>query len=669
MRPLLLTLPAPACLFSAFSLRITAVIPTVRMDRDVVFRWLQGCVLLLALLDPSQAARAQGQFTLLDYTNQWRYLQGNGTPANWQDSAFDDSTWPAGTGPFGTPANEPLPPSLPPINTVLTTNGPQGYIITYYSRTTLALPVGPSNVTVTASAAIDDGMVIYVNGREARRVGMATNQTVTWSTFANRGSEVGTQPLDTFTLASSNFVQGVNTIAVELHQSGLNSSDAVFALKLTAEQLQPVAITSHPVDQTIEDGFRATFSVAATGSALRYQWYSTNRLLTAATNSSYTAPTASPALNDTLYHVVVSNPLNSVTSSTARLTVIRDERGPLAQQAVVDSSNRVIVAFNERLLQSSVTNPANYTLSILGTTNQLRITNAIYGVAMLRVTADRVLNPNSNYVICMRDIMDAKTNLMSPNPTCLPVSFLTSSNLVSFGNTWRYNDIELSALPPEWITLDYDDDPNQRPYHWAEGQGAFAFSHSTGFNPCSPVRTALSLGPTTYYFRKRFYSAQTYPTNAMVALRHLVDDGAVFYLNGAEIHRVNLPSGPISYGTRAPAPIGDALCVSNTLFVAHQIVQGTNILAVEVHQAFDAAGTTDVAFDADFTVLFHRTPQLPQLQIAYTATNAILTWESDWVLESAQSISGLWSTVETLGNTYVTPLHDASRRFFRLARP
>ena len=610
---------------------------------------------------------SRGQsFTLLEYTNQWRYLQGNATPTNWQGVGFAETAWPEGRGVFGVPANEQLPGGVSPINTVLTTNGPQGHITTYYFRTLLVVTGDWRNFIINGSAVIDDGAIIYINGRELRRIGMPSGP-VTYSTFANRSGEVLSR-IDTFSFSGTNFLVGTNVLALEVHQDSSTSSDAVLGMKLVANRLEPIAILTHPADQTIEEGFRATFSVVADGSSPHYFWYSTNRLLISTTNSFYTTPTASPALNGTRYHVVVSNAVNSVTSSVARLTVIRDERGPMATFAVADSSNRVIMKFNEPLLRASVTNPVSYSLSILGTTNQLRLTNAAYGVNMLRVTADRNLDPNAAYVICARDVMDAKTNVISPNPTCLAVSFSTTNNFIPFGATWRFDDVELGPLPPDWITLDCDDDPTKPPYHWADGQGAFAFTYSTAFTPCSPVRTALSLGPTTYYFRKRFYSDRSYPTNALLTLRHLVDDGAVFYLNGTEIHRFNLPSGPIDYHTRPIALIGDAICTSNGLAVADRIVQGTNILAVEVHQAIDAAGTTDVAFDAEFSVVFYRTPELPELHVSHNATHATLTWGSSWSLQNAESISGPWSPVTTTNYTHVAPL-GGTRRFFRLAKP
>jgi len=224
-------------------------------------------------------------------------------------------------------------------------------------------------------------------------------------------------------------------------------------------------------------------------------------------------------------------------------------------------------------------------------------------------------------------------------------------------------------LPANWMTLDYDDDPDTPPYHWAEAPASFVHSRSTSFQPCSPVRTSLSLGPVTSYFRKRFFIQRDYPTNAVLALRHVVDDGAVFYLNGREIYRRNMPPGPIDYNTRPPASVGDAQCVTVALEGVRPVV-GTNILAVEVHQVSESINA-DAAFDTEAGFHFLRGPDLPPLRAVLTNGQAVFTWEGGgWRLQSAEAISGPWSDVTTASNRHViSPTAAEERRFLRLVAP
>ena len=73
----------------------------------------------------------------------------------------------------------------------------------------------------------------------------------------------------------------------------------------------------------------------------------------------------------------------------------------------------------------------------------------------------------------------------------------------------------------------------------------------------APLQTPVNQA-TTHYFRHTFeYSGD--PAAATVTLWPIHDDGAVYYLNGTEIHRDNLPAG-VTHGTLATASVGDNGC-------------------------------------------------------------------------------------------------------------
>ena len=87
---------------------------------------------------------------------------------------------------------------------------------------------------------------------------------------------------------------------------------------------------AQPVDQTVDAGQSAIFHVAATGTApLSYQWEKNGVLIEGATDTSYTTPPTGSSDNASGYTVVVANPIGSVTSSVAFLTVAP----PATQQA------------------------------------------------------------------------------------------------------------------------------------------------------------------------------------------------------------------------------------------------------------------------------------------------------------------------------------------------
>jgi hypothetical protein len=81
------------------------------------------------------------------------------------------------------------------------------------------------------------------------------------------------------------------------------------------------------------------------------------------------------------------------------------------------------------------------------------------------------------------------------------------------------------------------------------GPGAFraTFTSSGTF---VMTNTPLPAGPTTCYLRKTFTWSGD-PSSTLLRLNTIVADGAVFYLNGVEVQRLNMPAGAVAYSTPA----------------------------------------------------------------------------------------------------------------------
>ncbi len=74
------------------------------------------------------------------------------------------------------------------------------------------------------------------------------------------------------------------------------------------------------------------------------------------------------------------------------------------------------------------------------------------------------------------------------------------------------------------------------------------------------------------------------------------DDGAVVFLNGAEILRSNMPSGAIAPETKALQDIdGGSERTWHVHHIEAELLAGDNVMAVEIHQS--AAYSDDLAFD------------------------------------------------------------------------
>ena len=112
----------------------------------------------------------------------------------------------------------------------------------------------------------------------------------------------------------------------------------------------------------------------------------------------------------------------------------------------------------------------------------------------------------------------------------------TTSVGSNFGKTqWSYLD-EGIVPPPNWTALGFDDSPwqtGQAPLgYFAENENIYSFQTETSFGEDANRKIQGT------YFRKNFTVEEIGDVRAL-ALTYLADDGVVFYLNGAEIHKDN----------------------------------------------------------------------------------------------------------------------------------
>jgi hypothetical protein len=178
----------------------------------------------------------------------------------------------------------------------------------------------------------------------------------------------------------------------------------------------------------------------------------------------------------------------------------------------------------------------------------------------------------------------ASTGICGPSASLAP-----GSTLVPAGATWRY--LDGGAEPgASWQASSFSDGS------WKSGAAQLGYGDGD-------ERTVMSWGSSsadkaiTYDFRRTFDAGQDLSRIAGLTLSLLVDDGAVVYLNGKEVTRLNLPTGTITRTTRALNYVaGDAEKRWQTFSLpVTSIVKGVNTLAVEVHQ--DSASSSDISFD------------------------------------------------------------------------
>jgi hypothetical protein len=108
------------------------------------------------------------------------------------------------------------------------------------------------------------------------------------------------------------------------------------------------------------------------------------------------------------------------------------------------------------------------------------------------------------------------------------------------------------------------------------------------------ARTTLAANPVTTYFRKNFLWSGHPGSTYQLRLEHLLDDGAVFYLNGSEVLRANMPPGAVGASTQATSDVLYPQFSGVLEIAAGAFVSGNNVLAVELHQS--GVASTDALF-------------------------------------------------------------------------
>lgn len=177
--------------------------------------------------------------TLLPAGSLWRFDdRGADLGVAWRQADFDDSDWPVGAAPFGYGQS---------VTTELSYGGDaQAKHITTYFRTTFQSP--PDVAGIELKIRRDDGAIVYLNGTEVLRTGIAKGDVQRETTA--RLSQADGQTWITAELPAEVVAPGPNTVAVEVHQAAPDSSDLYFDLAITELQTPPPAAPPVPAGAT-----------------------------------------------------------------------------------------------------------------------------------------------------------------------------------------------------------------------------------------------------------------------------------------------------------------------------------------------------------------------------------------------------------------------------------
>jgi len=179
------------------------------------------------------------KLTLVPKGSRWLYLDNNQYPGDaWRDFNYDDSRWLPGQAELGFGDG--------PVTTI-DGGPPSARHITTWFRKKFDVPDPAIYRSLLLGLKVDDGVIVYLNGREIYRSGLPANSgpnslsSITVSGVLEETCLIIPVTANALPLLKS----GANILAAEVHQSARDSSDLSFDLELCANTL-PAPLLSPP---------------------------------------------------------------------------------------------------------------------------------------------------------------------------------------------------------------------------------------------------------------------------------------------------------------------------------------------------------------------------------------------------------------------------------------
>jgi hypothetical protein len=189
--------------------------------------------------------------------------------------------------------------------------------------------------------------------------------------------------------------------------------------------------------------------------------------------------------------------------------------------------------------------------------------------------------------------------------TTAPAESTSDGTLIAFGSAWKYLD-DGSNQGTAWKAASFSDGS------WKSGSGKFGYG-------TSDAATVVNYGPdpnnkyVTTYFRKSFSITDvTALSDFKVSAKR--DDGIIVYVNGSAVWRTGFPSGTVYYNTLAYESKDNGTTIQTVSISSSAFRTGTNVIAVEVHQA--ALNSPDMAFDLQLSATVAPTATLASTLMA-----------------------------------------------------
>ena len=455
---------------------------------------------------------------------------------------------------------------------------------TYYFRKSFEFEEVPARSELLLDLVVDDGAVVYLNGQEIYRHNMPAGP-VSFATPA--ASAIGdATPTGTITLPGDALVMGTNVLAVEVHQSTAGGdSDMAFGAQLTAVTTLPLPVEIVEIPLAINE----------TAPAAEF-WFE---------------------LMNTGGGTIDLDGFVVASTSGGEQTLSGEQIGPGQMLVISEADLGFGVTSGDRIFVLSPDRSAVVAAAEVKNTLKGRSPDGTGAFLFPDVATPGTANSfDFETDVVINEIMYHHRPRFAE--AGIPATF-DVTELLALDDQWRYNDTG-EELPTGWQESAHAVGGN-----WSEGPGLIGYQSFDFVLPPPKLGTTLAdprtVTPqvTTFYFELDFdITADDLADVDHLELEHVIDDGAIFYLNGREVHRINMPSGAVTSSTLASQQVSLSSRVSDPFTISTDaLTVGHNRLSVEVHQY--STDSDDIMFGARLSVARETDPgkvEIPYLEIS-----------------------------------------------------
>lgn len=537
-----------------------------------------------------------GSTTIVAAGSSWKYLDnGSNQGAAWRNSSFNDASWASGNAKFGYGDGD---------EAQVIGYGPDEnnkYITSYFRRAfTVTNPTGIGRLVVSLRR--DDGAAVYLNGVEVVRDQLSAN--AAYNVFALSAAS-GNDELTffDFEIDPGALVAGTNVLAVEAHQSSLGSTDLGFDLSMQGESFAGVLandvdpdgdvltaqILTQPANGSVSLNSNGTFTYTPNNGfqgtdTFTYQASDvTSSQPATVTVSVVRAGNTSPIAVADAYSIAEDGFL----SVSAALGVLANDSDPemdaITSFVTLQPANGILI-FSPNGSFTYAPNPNFFGDDYFAYSVTDGLATSPSTTVHLTVTPvnDPPVVQNEFYVI------DENSPIVADVPQSNGASNVT---LINDGSVWSYLD-NGSNQGTAWRATDFN------ATSWATGPAKLGYGDGDEATVVSFGPSSTNKYPTTYFRRSFTTNSAQLVSNLSLFLN--VDDGCVVYLNGLSVLSINMPVN-YDYLTYTTTQREGSTTTQHTI-PSSSLVNGTNVIAVEVHQVTASSSDLTLALRLEATL-------------------------------------------------------------------